>query len=160
MERFWNKVKKSEDCWEWTGARDYKDGYGFIHFKGRPRFAHRVSWELIFGEIPKDKVVMHKCDNRLCVKPGHLSLGTISENNKDCDTKGRRIHGEQHHAAKITRQQAEEIRKKYIPHVYPLRKLAEEYEMTKESVFAIIKGKTWKEEQVRESSEMRISASE
>lgn len=102
-ERFWSRVKKPvepEACWEWTGHRD-RDGYGELRVCGRPKRAHRVSWELTHGDIPPGLLVCHACDNPSCVRPGHLWLGTKSDNARDSYAKGRqpkemRPHGDAH----------------------------------------------------------------
>lgn len=91
--RFWAKVQKSDGCWEWTAS--FKQcGYGQFHYKGRNVVAHRVSWLLTYGEIPKGKVICHHCDNRKCVRPEHLFAGTQRQNLQDAYAKGRlRIFG-------------------------------------------------------------------
>jgi len=90
--RFWPKVNKEpgrNTCWEWTGVC-YK-GYGNFSVGGsRGRmYAHRYSYELHFGNIPVGLLVLHKCDNRRCVRPSHLFVGTQSDNIKDSIKKGR-----------------------------------------------------------------------
>ena len=93
-ERFWNGVKKTDNCWEWIKAKD-RFGYGYIKAGGKDRRmlkVHRVSYILNFGEIPKGMCVLHRCDNPSCVNPEHLSLGTQSDNVADCHNKGRRIY--------------------------------------------------------------------
>lgn len=94
-DRFWEKVNKNSDngCWEWISSLN-GNGYGafFTHLQpeGRKNHrAHRFSWELKNGEIPKGLWVLHKCDNRLCVNPDHLFLGDRIDNMRDCATKGR-----------------------------------------------------------------------
>ncbi len=69
-ERFWAKVDADGDCWEWTGYRTAA-GYGEF-WRGRPEKAHRVSYELLVGEIPDGLQIDHLCRNRCCVNPDHL----------------------------------------------------------------------------------------
>lgn len=91
MKRFWNKVKKTDYCWLWT-AYTNSDGYGQFWFRGTMGKAHRFSWILHNGEIPKGVCVLHiECDNPPCVNPDHLELGTDADNMQDCLKKGR--HG-------------------------------------------------------------------
>lgn len=90
-DRFWSKVDKSGDCWEWTASR-FSNGYGQFTFGGYPIGAHRVAFEETKGLIPTGLVVMHSCDNRGCVNPAHLSLGTPLDNALDKVAKGREYH--------------------------------------------------------------------
>lgn len=93
--RFWRRVRKGDpkDCWEWTGAR-FKSGYGSFQVggKGSPSTgAHRIAYDLHYGNLPMGRalVVMHSCDNRGCVNPHHLSLGTPKQNTADMHARGR-----------------------------------------------------------------------
>lgn len=89
MERFWEKVDMSGDCWVWTGSCS-PWGYGQIGVPpNQIARAHRVSWELHHGPIPHGLYVCHHCDNPRCVRPDHLFLGTPSDNTQDMLHKGR-----------------------------------------------------------------------
>jgi len=91
-ERFWEKinVRGDDDCWEWGAGTD-KDGYGQFKVLGKQVKAHRFSWEMYNNQkIPNGLLVMHSCDNPSCVNPSHLDVGTIFDNIKDMDEKGRR----------------------------------------------------------------------
>ena len=75
-------------CWEWQRAT-FKSGYGAINVNGRIAYAHRVSFELFVGPIVDGAFVMHACDNRICVNPTHLLLGSPADNVQDMMAKGR-----------------------------------------------------------------------
>lgn len=90
--RFWEKVDKRgpDDCWLWTGSAD-RDGYGRQRVGNRPRLAHRVSYALEHGDIPKGLLILHRCDTPACVNPAHLRAGTQQENMAERDAKGRGV---------------------------------------------------------------------
>ena len=93
IERFWKKVAKPDGngCWLWTAAIQGRGAhkYGRFSHKRKMYGAHRVSYELYHGPVPPGMVVMHKCDVTTCVNPGHLALGTASDNIRDRDAKRR-----------------------------------------------------------------------
>ncbi len=96
MERFFQKVSKTDNCWLWLANKD-NDGYGRIKIKGKTLLAHRVSWNIHFGQIPEEMNVLHRCDNPPCVNPLHLFLGTVLDNVRDRDSKGRNGYSRRTH---------------------------------------------------------------
>lgn len=158
-ERFWGKVDKNgpqpdqetypglNRCWEWRAAK-FARGYGMFSTGGRidhkTRGAHRMSWELSIGEIPSRLQVLHKCDNRACVNPAHLFLGTQPENVADRDRKGRQAHtkGEKHGGAKLSKDAVLEIRKDRASGLLH-REIAAKHGISGQQVGAILAGKYW-----------------
>ena len=93
-ERFLEKVYKSAGCWSWRAAK-YPSGYGiFMLRKGVLRGAHRIAYQLFVGEIPAGLQVLHRCDNRACVRSDHLFVGTQRDNMEDMHSKGRWRYGQ------------------------------------------------------------------
>lgn len=114
LDRFWARVKKSDGdgCWEWTGKIDANSGYARTFGpNGRRDGVHRLSWIAANGQaIPSDREICHRCDNRICVRPDHLFLGTRLENAQDKVSKGRAPRGSENAAAKLTEAQVLTIR--------------------------------------------------
>jgi hypothetical protein len=77
------------NCWECTSHKTNKSGYPMMYSYNHEIRIHRYVYQEKYGEIPKDMVIMHKCDNRKCINPEHLKLGTLQENNQDRINKGR-----------------------------------------------------------------------
>lgn len=149
--RFWKKVKKTPNCWLWTGATAGRGigrrGHIYSHRDGSRQFneyAHRVSWMIHFGEIPTDLCVLHSCDNGMCVRPGHLFLGTQIDNIKDMDSKGRRksFRGEKHPLAGLTESQVLAIRE--AEGLLSQEVIARIAGTSRGAVNSILQGKTWK----------------
>jgi hypothetical protein len=135
--RFLAKVEHvASGCHEWRSTVK-RDGYGAFYFRGRSGFpAHRVSYILFNGSIPEGKCVMHKCDNKICVNPEHLMIGTAQDNIKDMDLKGRRGT-----KSKITYAESDEIRR-MLEDRYTQEFIAKKYGIDQTTVSRIKLGKT------------------
>lgn len=95
-------------CIEWRSRRDH-DGYGTLRLDGKSIRAHRAAYEVSKGSA-RGLVVRHTCDNRVCVNPNHLILGTHANNVQDCVERGRRAVGRDMPHAKLTEEIVREIR--------------------------------------------------
>lgn len=142
--RFWSKVDKSGECWLWLGGRNEKQ-YGilsvFIDKKHHNKKAHRIVWELTYGNIPDGMLVCHKCDNPPCCNPTHLFLGTHKDNVRDMMSKNRGgIHKGSSHNRKLTYAEACHIREVYREGNTTYKQLASLYGVSKITIRYIIKG--------------------
>lgn len=148
--RFWSKVAKGRGCWGWKDSCG-SHGYGQFYIEhAKPLLAHRVSWQVSFGRIPHDKFVLHKCDNKKCVRPDHLFLGTQADNIHDMVAKGRNspTRGELSGNAKLTSSDVAEIRRRYrTGHRYSpgnSAELAKKFSMTRQGIGQVALRHSWR----------------
>lgn len=147
MKRFWDKVNKSNDCWEWTAGK-LNGGHGSFKLDGKTVAAHRVAYELCVGKIPNGVVIRHDCDNPPCCNPDHLSPGSQLENMKDKVDRGRAASGNQR-AASLKRSKLTMIDVKFIRHwlkSYTQKSIAEVFGVTHQAISNISRGRSWCQE--------------
>jgi len=109
LERIWERVDKSGDCWLWLGGKD-GDGYGLITVRDESHRVTRLLWETERGTIQAGFCVCHSCDNPSCVRLEHLFLGTAKDNSQDMIGKGRSLSGIRNPAATLTENDVIDIR--------------------------------------------------
>lgn len=130
-------------CWEWS-AQHSKSGYSIFWMDNKPWRAHRVSYELFVGTIIKGLLVCHKCDNRACVNPKHLFLGTQKENMSDMVTKGRSLKGVKHNLAKLTEDDVKKIREIHSIPGTNYRQTARQFNVDPALIRRIVLKNQWK----------------
>lgn len=144
------QVNEKSGCLEWIGSK--RNGYGRTIVGSRKDgtrrsvYAHRLSYELAYGEIPDGMEVCHKCDNRCCVNPAHLFLGTRQDNIDDRERKGRNIvfTGEEQPRSKLTKKAVKDARWERAYKGTSYQMLADRYGVSKKTMQNAIKGVTWK----------------
>ncbi len=151
--RFWSKVNKDGPvpahcpelgpCWEWLAYRN-PAGYGEVGRREprRVELCHRVSWELANGAAGAS-CVLHRCDNPACVNPGHLFLGTRTDNAIDKVAKGRQARGEGFSSASLTPEIVREIRALMSRGLGSCR-IAKQLGIVRSSTEAVVCGRTWR----------------
>ena len=147
--RFWKKVDKNGpihpvcgQCWLWTAGKtkNSSNGYGRIGIGEEKKLAHRISYEIHYGEVPSELFVLHRCDTRTCVNPEHLFTGTNAQNMRDMVEKSRQAHlrGELNGMAKLFDADRIEIRRLYATGKYTQQKLADRYRVTQTQISKIV----------------------
>ena len=145
-------VKMSEQrtargCLLWRGATQI-NGYGKLwNGHGGLILAHRAAWELVNGPVPPGKLVLHKCDVRLCCAVDHLYVGTHADNHADALRRGRRDHarvlrGADHPLAKLTEAKVRRLRRWSAAGVLGTD-IAKRLGVSNGSIYAILAGRSW-----------------
>lgn len=140
MERFWAQTHRENDCIIYTQAID-KD-YGRFSFKSKTYRAHRFSYMIHKGDIPEGYVIRHTCDNKLCVNPDHLLLGTHQDNMIDMVNRNRVKWGSEAPKAKLSATQVLEILTDWLSGASQTS-LAQKYSVSQASIYSIVQGRSW-----------------
>lgn len=141
IKRFWKHVciKGPDECWEWTSKSERPT----FSFSGGNGSAARFSFLIHTGIWPGRLYVCHSCDNKRCINPSHLWLGTHKDNQRDAAKKGRMARGEDQGSAKLTENDIREIRTKRAAGT-KRRQLAKDYRVDETTIDNIVKRKSWK----------------
>lgn len=132
-------------CWIWTWGQDGA-GYGHVWWKGKVWGTHRLSYIVFVGPIPPNLDCLHHCDDKACIRPNHLYLGTDLDNVNDRIRRGRSKHyvGEAHCSATLTEVEVSHIKFLALEEQLSLSQIGELYGTTYGNVFMIKKGLSWK----------------
>jgi hypothetical protein len=150
IQRFHQKYSKEPNgCWEWIEHKTH-NGYGQMHFNGAKRRAHRISYEIHKGNIGEGLLVCHTCDNRKCVNPKHLFLGTHKDNHSDMVNKGRAVSpvnrnqsGESNANSKLQTTDVQDIR--WLAKLGVAKdSLADSYKVSVKNIVAILSYRSWR----------------
>jgi len=167
MTDFWSHVQIGDGlaCWEWQRSRTDRGGYGKLWRDGKLVRAHRVAWELTYGQIPEGSLVLHRCDNPPCCNPAHLFLGTHQDNHADMHAKGRYmtakrrsgyrasarklrgragLSGERNGRAVLSALQVADIRARYLAGGISQSRLGSEYGVSQVMISHIVLGRSWR----------------
>lgn len=143
FERHAKKIDRTGECWFWTAYHD-KDGYGLVTIAKGSHRTHRVSWQVANGQsIPPGMCVCHRCDNRACINPAHLFLGTQAENVADRHRKGRTAIGTKAGLGRLTAAQVLEIRARRAAGL-TLERIGREFGIAACTVSAIYHRRLWR----------------
>lgn len=148
-ELFWKKTIKGNlrECWRWVGLFTH-NGYGVFKIAKKNIRAHRFSYEIHKGPIPKGLFVLHKCDNRACVNPEHLFLGTAKENTQDMLKKGRGskppiIRGSKNNKAVLTEKKVRQIKRLFLSG-HKNMEISKLFGVSRDCIYDIRTGKSWR----------------
>jgi hypothetical protein len=137
-------IINDNNCFVCTSHKPSTSGYPQVNYYKTTGNAHRVVYQEMFGSIPSGLVVRHKCDNKMCINPEHLELGTIQDNNNDVDERGLRLRGEQVPVSKLNEQEVKEIKRLFEDKRLALKDLSKMFGVSPSTLCDIKMGRTWK----------------
>ena len=140
IDRFWKRVIKSDNCWEWNGT--VSNGSGVFYVNGKNIKAAVFSWNMINGEVPLGKFVYRTCNNRLCVRPEHLAVGTTKEITRHCVEHGKRARFKNGGKSRLSSEEVISIREEAGRGVSN-KEIAKKYNISESYVGNITTNKTY-----------------
>lgn len=155
-DRFWGNIRKTDGCWEWMLSKD-ESGVGGLKWRGKSAAAHRVAYELSFGQIPEGLIVYRKCSNPSCCRPDHLAVGTYHESRTCRKENGKTAIGERNGRSKLTEEDVLSIRDD-LAFGCSIRSIAERWSVDRKLISQIRDGKIWKHLLSGSSARMVYSA--
>ena len=135
------RTKKINGCYVVVSHKGDEDGYAQIKRNGKHWYVHRLVWTNHYGKIPEGNIIRHLCNNKLCINPAHLAMGTHSDNVQDRVDAGNSARGEHHGRAKLTEG---EVCKIFADLFTPKMRLAREYGVCPKNIRNIKQGITWR----------------
>lgn len=150
-----NYLETETGCWEYQGCCQSK-GYGFINTSiGSNKHSytlHRLSYYYHKHTDPASLVVRHDCDNRVCINPAHLRIGTHKDNSRDAMERGRTQKGEKHYLSKLTNECVINIKRRLREGNETLAEIAKDFGVQRATVGDIKTGRNWKHIQLPEET--------
>lgn len=140
---FLSRIKKTDYCWNWEGTLNWL-GYGMAWNGEKWEKAHRYSFKLFKQEIPVNKLVLHSCNNKKCVNPNHLRIGTHKDNFNDSLKAGTAAVCQNNSQAKLTKEQVLKIKEMYVPWKFGCLKLARMFNVSRRNITRIVSGEAWR----------------
>ena len=156
MRKLLDKIKykvTDKECWEITSHKSRRAGYPVFRINGKLLSAHRIIYEEEKGSIPEGLLVLHSCDNRECINPDHLRIGTYKDNLEDVrrryglshigkNSKPPVMRGSKNPISKLKEKDVLDIRKKVLLGETQ-KSLAEYYGVSRPTISRIISGHKW-----------------
>lgn len=143
IDRFMSYVNKTEECWEWTGFLNPVTKRPYFRMNGHRFTSSKCSYLLFNGDVG-DKHVLHTCDNRKCVNPGHLFLGTNQDNINDMIKKKRHCFGEKRKNHKLKDKDVIDIKSMCSKRYYEHKEIAKMYNVSVSLITKVLNNNRWK----------------
>lgn len=157
IDKFESLIDKNQECWIWKGSYRNEGLYGRIYFNKTDYAAHRISFFLATNIDPKDKIVCHKCDNKSCVNPDHLFLGSHSDNHLDRCSKGIGNINLTWNDVELIRKTGLDNKELYAKDILSIIETKTGINLNKQSLFSILLNKTWKDPNWKPLKSKRLS---